>query len=125
MKSVKLAALVGVLTLPLLLGAAKKADPDPAMFGGSPSRNMVSSETGLPATWDMETGLNIKWTLSDVRNINQNVPLAVFALPPTTKETAPIYRQARKVFKKLDADVVTTEKTMGTWARRQARSLTA
>jgi len=62
MKSLKLAAMVGVLALPLLLGAAGKAEPDPAMFGGSPSRNMVSSETGLPTTWDIETGLNIKWS---------------------------------------------------------------
>jgi outer membrane protein assembly factor BamB len=61
MRNLNLAVSVGVLTLPLLLGAAKKADPDPAMFGGTPSRNMVSAETGLPAAWDMETGHNIKW----------------------------------------------------------------
>ncbi len=33
-----------------------------AMWGGSPSRNMVSTETGLPAEWDPEAGTNIKWT---------------------------------------------------------------
>ena len=33
-----------------------------AMFGNSPSRNMVSSETGLPRTWDIESGENIKWS---------------------------------------------------------------
>jgi len=35
---------------------------DTAMWGGSPGRNMVSTETGLPAEWDPETGSNIKWT---------------------------------------------------------------
>ncbi len=33
-----------------------------AMWGGSPGRNMVSDETGLPAEWDVEEGTNIKWT---------------------------------------------------------------
>ncbi|NIR50204.1 PQQ-binding-like beta-propeller repeat protein [candidate division KSB1 bacterium] len=33
-----------------------------AMWGGSPARNMVSDETGLPAKWDPDSGMNIKWT---------------------------------------------------------------
>ncbi|HSN85157.1 MAG TPA: PQQ-binding-like beta-propeller repeat protein, partial [Thermoanaerobaculia bacterium] len=32
------------------------------MFGGDASRNMVSSEKGLPAKWNPETGENILWT---------------------------------------------------------------
>ncbi len=52
---------IPALALAALAAApAKKADP-PAMFGGTPSRNMVSSETGLPETWDLKTGLNVKW----------------------------------------------------------------
>jgi outer membrane protein assembly factor BamB len=35
---------------------------DAAMWGGTPARNMVSDETGIPAEWDPESGLNIKWT---------------------------------------------------------------
>ncbi len=31
------------------------------MYGNTPSRNMVSDEKGLPAKWDVKTGLNIKW----------------------------------------------------------------
>jgi outer membrane protein assembly factor BamB len=31
------------------------------MWGGSPDRNMVSDATGLPITWDVKTGKNIKW----------------------------------------------------------------
>jgi len=38
------------------------ADPPQAMFGGSHSRNMVSSEKGLPSEWDVKTGKNIKWS---------------------------------------------------------------
>jgi outer membrane protein assembly factor BamB len=52
-------------------GAAKPAPapadtppPKPpvvAMFGGTPSRNMVSKEKGLPVEWDPKTGQNVKW----------------------------------------------------------------
>lgn len=31
------------------------------MWGGSPDRNMVSGETGIPASWDPAGGANIKW----------------------------------------------------------------
>jgi len=37
-------------------------DAERAMFGNSPSRNMVSDETGLPTSWDVDSGENIKWT---------------------------------------------------------------
>ena len=32
------------------------------MFGNSPSRNMVSDETGLPSSWDRSTGENVLWS---------------------------------------------------------------
>ena len=32
-----------------------------SMWGGSPDRNMVSNATGLPSTWDVKTGRNVKW----------------------------------------------------------------
>ena len=34
------------------------------MWGGSPDRNMVSDATGLPTTWDVKTGKNVKWVAS-------------------------------------------------------------
>jgi len=55
------------LALILLLGggaALLLAAPDVAqraMFGNSPSRNMVSDETGLPSDWDVKTGKNVLW----------------------------------------------------------------
>lgn len=33
-----------------------------AMWGGGPSRNMVSPETNLADNWDTESGMNIKWS---------------------------------------------------------------
>lgn len=33
-----------------------------AMWGGTPARNMVSSETNLPTKFDPNSGLNVKWT---------------------------------------------------------------
>ena len=44
-------------------GAAKGVTDWP-MWGGSPDRNMVSDATGLPTTWDVKTGKNIKWVAS-------------------------------------------------------------
>jgi outer membrane protein assembly factor BamB len=40
---------------------AGKGVTDWHMWGGSPDRNMVSDATGLPTTWDVKTGKNIKW----------------------------------------------------------------
>ena len=40
---------------------ARAQTGDWPMWGGSPDRNMVSGETGLPAAWDVKTGKNIKW----------------------------------------------------------------
>ncbi len=44
----------------LLLAAPSLAQV--SMFGGGPSRNMVSDEKGLATKWDTETGENILWT---------------------------------------------------------------
>lgn len=51
------------LLLAVVLAAGVPAfAQETAMFGGSPSRNMVSDETGLPGTWDLDEGTNVKWT---------------------------------------------------------------
>lgn len=39
---------------------AKKVG-DWLVWGGSTDRNMVSDETGMPATWDIKKGTNVKW----------------------------------------------------------------
>jgi outer membrane protein assembly factor BamB len=41
------------------LAKAKKGDWP--MWGGSPDRNMVSGETGVPEKWDVKKGESIKW----------------------------------------------------------------
>ncbi|MEX2272141.1 MAG: PQQ-binding-like beta-propeller repeat protein [Vicinamibacterales bacterium] len=38
-----------------------KGEGDWPMWGGSPDRNMVADATGLPTTWDVKTGKNVKW----------------------------------------------------------------
>jgi len=42
-------------------GQAKKGDWP--MWGGSPDRNMVSDETGIPAKWNIKEKKNIKWSV--------------------------------------------------------------
>lgn len=41
------------------LAKAKKGDW--TMWGGSPDRNMVSGETGIPTEWDIKAKKNVKW----------------------------------------------------------------
>jgi outer membrane protein assembly factor BamB len=45
----------------LLVAAGTGLSADWPMWGGTPSRNMVSPMTGLPTTWDLKTGKNVKW----------------------------------------------------------------
>lgn len=51
-----------------LLSASPHAGPSPTtdwpMWGGSPDRNMVSFMKGLPTSWDIKTGRNVKWVAS-------------------------------------------------------------
>lgn len=62
-------ALVGVMAIlfsAFLLSATILSGPDAGkgdwpMWGGRPHRNMVSDMKGLPATWDIATGKNVKW----------------------------------------------------------------
>ena len=57
MKKTLTMALLLALGVPLAAAAADGV----GMYGGTPSRNMVSDETGLPDSWDLETGRNVKW----------------------------------------------------------------
>lgn len=54
-------ALLAILVLPAAPAVADGTE-NQALWGGTPSRNMVSSETGLPTEWDIKTGKNIKWS---------------------------------------------------------------
>jgi outer membrane protein assembly factor BamB len=49
---------IGIVTASASLSA------DWPMWGGTPSRNMVSPLTGMPTKWDVKTGQNVKWVAS-------------------------------------------------------------
>lgn len=54
----------GLLALGAGLASASDAGntgQDWPMWGGGPSRNMVSSDTRLPVTWDLKTRQNVRW----------------------------------------------------------------
>ncbi len=55
-KTTTLVLLAAVSVLP-----APAAEKDVTMFGNTPQRNMVSEEKNLPAKFNLESGLNIKW----------------------------------------------------------------
>jgi outer membrane protein assembly factor BamB len=61
MKLKLLAGSFTLLAMTWLLSASDPAGTDWPMWGGTPDRNMVSSMTGIPTTWDINTKKNIKW----------------------------------------------------------------
>jgi outer membrane protein assembly factor BamB len=44
-----------------IFAASVALSADWPMWGGTPNRNMVSSMTGVPSSWDVKTGKNVKW----------------------------------------------------------------
>jgi outer membrane protein assembly factor BamB len=53
-----------VLSLAFLTKLVSASDPgtgDWPMWGGTPDRNMVSNQKGMPISWDVKTKKNIKW----------------------------------------------------------------
>ena len=52
-----------ILATALLLAVtATAAAQEVAMFGNTPSRNMVSDDTGIVSEWDVDTGANVLWS---------------------------------------------------------------
>src|ERR1051325_7478369 len=45
----------------IVVAASADGPNDWPMWGGTPSRNMVSDMKGLPTTWDVKTGKNVRW----------------------------------------------------------------
>src|SRR5687767_13337443 len=56
-----LSAVSGALLLAALLAAGDPGTGDWPMWGGTPDRNMVSKQKGLPTSFDIATKRNIKW----------------------------------------------------------------
>ena len=50
-----------LLALIVVVLLTSVASADWPMWGGTPSRNMVSSMKGLPTEWDVKSGKNVKW----------------------------------------------------------------
>jgi len=50
-----------VIASAIVVAASADGPNDWPMWGGTPARNMVSDMKGLPTTWDVKTGKNVKW----------------------------------------------------------------
>lgn len=70
-RSIRWRAVLTVAGLMLVAGALSSAsgrasgsasgNEDWPMWGGTPDRNMVSTMTGLPDSWDIDSGENVRW----------------------------------------------------------------
>jgi hypothetical protein len=68
--------------------------------------------------------LSIKWAISDIRQSNRELPMAIFAFPPRRGGGArSAYRDARRVFPALHADMVTSEQHMEQWASEKVQAI--
>jgi len=67
--------------------------------------------------------LSIKWAVSDIRQRNADLPIAIFALPPRAGGARTAYRDARRAVTALRADMVTSEHLMEQWASERARAI--
>ena len=59
-----IAASASILALTIAITFVSASDPgsgDWPMWGGTPDRNMVSNQKGMPTSWDIKTNKNIKW----------------------------------------------------------------
>ena len=57
----KLTVLLCLAVSLCLLFASDPGTGDWPMWGGTPDRNMVSSMSGIPTSWDVESNKNVKW----------------------------------------------------------------
>jgi hypothetical protein len=64
-----------------------------------------------------------KWALADTRQRQPLLPLAVFAYPPIRGTARTTYSNARKAFRQLGAEIVTTPQRMERWADERAQAI--
>jgi len=61
MKKLGILVVFSALFIALGVMAGPTAGGGWPMWGGTPDRNMVSNEKGIPQSWDVDSGKNIKW----------------------------------------------------------------
>lgn len=83
MMKIRSLILTALLTASIGAMVRVRAQGDPAsdwpMWGGTPSRNMVSSSTGLPTQWDVDTRKNVKW-VADLGSTSYGNPVVTAGL---------------------------------------------
>jgi outer membrane protein assembly factor BamB len=55
------AAAIGTAGFSFVVEAGEPGTGDWPMWGGTGDRNMISGMTGLPAEWDVDSGMNVRW----------------------------------------------------------------
>jgi hypothetical protein len=105
----------------ILSGRRESHQFDATVVNGKPyfAVHGVSFEIHPPKT----TTESVSWMISDVRDTNSDVPLAVLALPPKPKtfdyaELMKLYEQKTGLYRELGA-IVLGEQDLETWAHRQ------
>jgi hypothetical protein len=115
-----------VKTKEIVDGATDRHKLDVALANGHLIAGVqaISFEINAGEHLDKEV-LAIKWAISDIRQQNRRLPMAVFALPPRGGGARSAYRDAGRVFAALRADMVTSEQLMQQWARERALAIPA
>lgn len=108
----------------VIKGKVEEHKFDVVLANGKPlaAMNALSFEVQEGKSLDREIDA-LAWALVDAQKRNQNLALAVFALPP--EGSSPAYDRASRVFKSLNVQLVTEEEKVAKWARKHARTLAA
>ena len=108
-----------------LLGRRESHQFDATVVNGRPyfAVHGVSFEIHPPKT----TTESVSWMISDVRDQNENVPLAVLVLPPKPEtleynDLLNLYEQKTKLYRELGATVL-GETELASWARPIVRTI--
>jgi hypothetical protein len=103
-------------------GALDEHHLDVALANGSPQWGVLamSFESGNASELGREVRANA-WTLDDVSNAKNAIPIAVVTLPPLRGHSK-TYDHAVELFESLEAEVV-EEKDLGPWAEEVAQEV--
>lgn len=94
---------------------------DLVVSDGKPLAGVVAISFEVKSKARLQTEVDAAaWALDDVHRLDKEMPLAVFALPPTNPEAEQVFLAASKTFSGLETKVMKDEAALARWATRQA-----
>jgi len=96
---------------------------DVVVRNGSPllGANALSFQVKPTERFEKEVDA-LKWTIEDIKNINNQIQLSVITLPPLDSKMDSLYVKACSIYKKLEAEII-EEPRLDNWANKKIKEL--